>query len=351
MHPRGGSHVSLPGVVAAAFLAIAVASSTRAADPPAVRLTWARGQDADGCPSGDEIQRQVQARLGRNPFADDAPRSIDTMIDRVDGVWHARIHVRDERGRSMGARDLTSESKDCTSIQAAAVLAIALTIDPNAPMHAPPSSSAPASASAPPSSSAPPAVLTAAAPTPIAPQSAPPAAHHRRVHDPTVASVTLRGGGAMGLVPGSTIGIGWSGSIPIAHDWLVAAHALWTQESKPTDQRFAFGLTAFGLGACYEPGSARWLHTGACATAWLGSIHAVVYEIRPTEPGGRLYSAVSLSPYARASLYGPLHAQLGVELFVPTERRSFTVTGWQDPVWRQPAAAVFGYGGLGMHFR
>ncbi|MBI5532842.1 MAG: hypothetical protein HY898_09020 [Deltaproteobacteria bacterium] len=339
--------------MAAATLALAIAASVRAADPPAVQLTWARGLDADTCPAQDRIRSQVTERLGRNPFAADAPRSIDAVVDHVDGVWRARIHVRDEQGHSLGARELTSESDDCSSIQAAAVLAIALAIDPNAriqPLH---SGAASASASAPPVESAPPARIVEPSPASSRPaaQPAPQPAPKPIERDTTAASVTLRGGGALGLLPGATIAAGLSGSIPIARGWLVAGHALWAAESKPADQRFAFGLTAFGLGACYEPESSRWLQTGACAGAWLGSIHAVVYEIRPTDPGGRVFSALSLSPFARGRLYGPLHAQVGVEMFVPTERRAFTVTGWQDPVWRQPSAALFGYGGVGMHFR
>ena len=346
MHARSAR----PAALVAIAIAIGVAASSRAADPPAVRFTWARGLDADACSHAEQIRSQVQARLGRNPFADDAPRSIDAVVDRVDGLWRARIHVRDEKGRSLGTRELTSESDDCGSIEAASVLAIALVIDPNAPMRPLPPASTPASSPPPPPPPPPPALIVAPIPTPVLARPGP-APHAPKGPDLPAATLGFRAGGAIGLLPGASAAAGLSGSMPIATNWTLEANGLWAAESKPADGRFAFGLTAFGLGVCYEPSAAGRLQTGACAGGWLGSIHAVVYEVRPTDPGGRVFSALSLSPFARVRLIGRLHAQAGVELFVPIERRAFTVTGWQDPVWRQPAAAVFGFGGLGMHFR
>jgi len=60
--------------------------------------------------------------------------------------------------------------------------------------------------------------------------------------------------------------------------------------------------------------------------------------------------AISVGPMLRMNLAGPVDVELGADLFVPLKRRAFTVTGWDEPVWRQPTVGGLGWGGLGLHF-
>lgn len=341
----------LRGPIGIATIALVVpcALSLRAAEPPPVQLVWTRGAGAAGCSSDVAISERVSQRLGRNPFAVDAKRTIHAKVRRTGKQWVLRVQLRDDRGKDLGSNEYTSESDTCESIESAAVLAISLIIDPNARSAA--SASASASASAVLSCPPPP-------PAPACPSCPPPKVERVLVMAPVTASpprlpdstFTLHTGVAAGLVPGASPMVGLSASLPLDARWSLTGNAMWVAESKPSDDRFSFSLTAFGAGVCRGmPIASTWL--GGCASAWLGTIPAVVYSLRPTDPGDRLFAAISAGPFVRGNLYRGLHAELGADLFVPLVRRSFTVAGWQDPVWKQPAVGAAIHFGLGMHFR
>lgn len=314
-----------------------------------MRLVWTRGAGAAECSSDAAIGERVSQRLGRNPFATDAKRTIDAKVRRAGKQWVLRVQLRDERGKDLGANEYTSESDTCESIESAGVLAISLIIDPNARTAAPASASASASSAL----SCPP-----PPPAPACPSCPPPKVERVLVMPPVTASpqqmpsstLTLQTGVAAGLVPGASPMVGLSAALPLDPHWSLAGNAMWVAESKPSDERFSFSLTAFGAGVCRGgPIGLTWV--GGCVSAWLGTLPAVVYSLRPTDPGDRPFAALSAGPFVRGNVFGPLHAELGADLFVPLVRRSFTVAGWADPVWKQPAVAAAIHFGVGMHFR
>lgn len=321
------------------------------AQPPAVqpvRLVWARGDGADSCASPAEVRAIVTQRLGFEPFSEDAPRTIETVVERFRGRWYARLRVRDQKGMSLGTREIQSDAQDCTSIESAAVLAIALTIDPNAEIAPAPADTAepessfvelPAAVLPPP--------LPASAPVARGLPVSPPARLDSAKH--AESSVSLLGGLSAGLVPGFSPAAGLSGSIPVAPSWALAARSVFVAESSPDDARFDFGLSVFGLGPCYQDSGSVTL--GACLSAWLGSTWAVVHDVRPTDPGGRPFTALSAGPFVRLPVIGPMHLELSGDVFVPVVRRRFTVTGWSEPVWHQPPVAGLLSLGAGLHFR
>ena len=336
-------------------LVLCSAATGRADTIQPVDLVWARGQDADGCATSREVKELVSQRLGVAPFSPDAPRTIEAIVVRVEDRWVVRIQMRDQRGHTEATRELTSESPDCSPIQNAAVLAIAIAIDPNARLlpvgsaseHAMPTEptalSDSAASLAPPSAESPaPTVVPAPRIVPVAPtpNSLPVA------HEPIVSSLSLRGGLSNQLVPGTSPIAALVGTLPVAESWSIVAQSLLVAESPAPDDRFEFGLTAFGLGPCYQT-SGSW-STGLCASAWLGSMGAVVHSVPPTHPGGRTFTAASVETFSRVTLLGPLHIELAGDVFVPVQRRAFTVKGLQDPVWRQPAVAGAIFVGLGM---
>lgn len=340
-------------VRAGLFASALLVPGSAQAQEPSFELVWARGRGADGCEASEAIEQRVTRRLGRNPFSQSATRRIEAVIENVEDRWIARLHVRDEDGRSLGTRELTSDAEACESIQAAAVLAIALAIDPDAAIRPEPEASqepveAPAPASPGPE---PEPVVTVPATPPPAPVAARPVVVEptRLAPDPSWTSLTLRGGFASGLTPATSglVGLRWSaGSGSLA----LTADALWVDESDTEDGLFSFGLTAFGAGACYVAGSGEALSAGVCATAWLGSVHAVVREIRATDPGSRTFVATSFGATGRAVIAEPLHVELGADLFTPLIRKQYDVTGWDEPAWKPPAAALTVHGGLGVSF-
>src|SRR5688500_9055900 len=46
-------------------------------------LAWVRDDGAESCPTGRELARDVTLRLGRSPFDETAPRSIEIRVERT----------------------------------------------------------------------------------------------------------------------------------------------------------------------------------------------------------------------------------------------------------------------------
>lgn len=137
---------------------------------------------------------------------------------------------------------------------------------------------------------------------------------------------------------------GYVGRGPLA----IAAGALWIDESEPSDDRYAFGLTAFRLGACYLAGSPT-LRGGGCLSGWAGATHAVAHDLELSRPGNRFFGALSLGALGSASIAGPVHGDVAVDLFVPLIRRRYTVAS-QAPAWQQPVVGAAARIGIGVHF-
>jgi hypothetical protein len=125
-------------VVGLALLAGTWAEGARAADaalePSTLRLVRAPG--AESCPDEAEMARAVDRRLGRSAFvpADQAQLTLETMIEPAPtGGFRARITL--VRGDSaVGQRELESAEPECAALAEKVSLALALTIDPDAPL-------------------------------------------------------------------------------------------------------------------------------------------------------------------------------------------------------------------------
>jgi hypothetical protein len=353
---------SSPPLVATALLAAAlfVAGEARAEAPP-VRLSWVRGPGAHGCGSPQRIAGQVAARLGRNPFAADAARSVEVYLTRGEGGWRAEIFVQSPEGL-LGSRELSSEAADCAPIEAAAVLALALAIDPDAATRPPEVATAapsPAPVPVPPTTTGgslgPPATLPAPRertaevivppplPVLLAPDEPPPVA--------TFASgAALRAGAGVGLLPGVAPAISLAVEVGVAKAAQITGGALWMPDVRASDARFAFGLTAFALGACVALVGRPRVDLAACGAFWAGALHAVVFDLTPVDPGQHAWAAAEVSPRLRVRIAGPLHAEVGVHLMVPLVRQPFTVTGFAAPVFQQAPVALLPFAGLGAFF-
>jgi hypothetical protein len=187
---------ALPVVVAV----VASAAPAGAEQPARVKLTYQRGEGADGCPDASAIVAGVGARLGYEPFEDAAAKRLDVSVQVAEHVLSARIEMIDADGRIMAERVLTSRRSDCTELAATMQLAIAIAIDP---FHATATASPPASEQRPPP--APPAEASPRAMTSTTIISSPPPPHAPRPA-PMTATVSAAAVGGVGTAPSSTLG-------------------------------------------------------------------------------------------------------------------------------------------------
>lgn len=341
----------------------AIASPAFALEP--VRLAWVRGEGAEGCASQQTIADGVTARLGEGAISTSAARSIEAVVAKASAGFRVVLYVRNADGSLAGSRELTSETDGCGSIEAASVLAIALAIDPDAATRPPPIASSPS----PPPGPAPvkegpsftlqatPLAPSAPSSTSIAPPSIAPApvSSTRRplplalTTDTGGAGISLRAGLGIGLLPSPFIALEIGGYVAVGPRVEITGQALWMPEDHAADRRFAFGLTAIGLGVCGTLTRGRAYDFALCGTVWGGSLHAVVFDLAPVSPGDSAWAALSLTPRVRVRLTSRAHLDLGLHVLVPLVRRPFELADG-TAIFQQSIVTVTPLAGVGVHF-
>jgi hypothetical protein len=284
--------------------------STADASPEArVHFVWSRGHGAEQCPEESEILRELRVRLGRDPFLDEAPWSIRVDITHSEAGWVAR--VTEQKGDApRTSRDLLDGDPSCAPIAEAAILVVALLIDPEAALRSPPP--------APPPPPQPPRVQRPGPPKPLP----------RRVHGFTSARGVLSTGILPGFAPGLALSVDLGGERfgGTLGALLLPAKAL----NDPIRGTFAFRLTAAWFGGCWQavrfgPGS-----LAVCGNAMGGVIHSFPVTPAPkatlNDPGDHPWMGLSVSPRLRAHLVDPLALEVGADLLTSVTRHEFTVT-------------------------
>jgi hypothetical protein len=112
----------------------AVCSTGARADTPAPGLEWVRLIGAETCVSASQLAQRVEARVGRTLFASASTAAlfIDGYVSApVPGRWHVDLAVEDAEGRVLGRRAFDFEGADCSVIDEALTLVIAVTLYPN----------------------------------------------------------------------------------------------------------------------------------------------------------------------------------------------------------------------------
>jgi len=175
-------------------VSIATAGLVMAGDRPDAKLSYVRKGQATICPDEPLMRQLVAARLGHDPFREQSDRAIAVTITRDAKGFRAVLELRDDTGKIVGTRTLTSTSADCNELASSIALALTIAIDPIG--EAP---SASVSASAPP----PPAPTIAVAPPPsIAPPPPPPPPPR-----PLWPFAAIGGIAALGAAPDLTFGL------------------------------------------------------------------------------------------------------------------------------------------------
>jgi hypothetical protein len=124
------------------FLALAI-SAWCAAPARAQRtssLSWVRLPGAEGCIPTQTLAERVEQRVGRQVFvsASQADLSLEGHVERAaDGsAFVATLAVSDREGRVLGKRVLRAPGNDCSALDPALVLVIAIGLDPDAALPA-----------------------------------------------------------------------------------------------------------------------------------------------------------------------------------------------------------------------
>jgi hypothetical protein len=327
--------------------------ATARADPSPseqYRFTWVRGERTEGCSSGAEIADSVTQRLGREVFSESARRSLEGVLTHEGDVWEVHLYVRDASGKLAGSRVLKTKGPTCEPIEAAATLAIALTIDieggplspatPSPP--APPSPPAAAPAEKPAASGV---TAPASAPRPVE-RTPPSPAPSLSAVAALRAVVTPRG-----LLPAVAPGLSLAAEVPVHRVLRVASGVLYLPEQRTPDGAFAFGLTAAWLGFCFVPPDLhRVVSLSLCASAEVGTLHSVVLALEPLNPGDRAWVAFSVEGALRLRIAGPLEAEAGADVIAPLTRAKFAVLERPGVVFQQSLVDLVGFVGLGLSF-
>lgn len=375
-----------------------------------VRLSFVRAENASECISARSLEQEIARRMGRDPFIGPARQWIEGIVTQNRGYYEVQLFERDALGKTLGVRRLREVADDCRKLDDAVELAIALIIDPTArlakardvrsdetaaPLVAPvPGVSAANSTAATARNDAANATVPRA-PRDDTPQSPPPAAPCKPCPGCTTKSAsdavdksrspnanatsdtpplardatnqqestaraptTFVAADALvvsGVLPSLAPGVDLSTRIGLgrANRFALRLGSLYLPEQAHADDngRFSFGLTSFEAGVCFNAWTRRVGYFG-CGSLGLGSIHAVVHDPEPFQPGDRLWIAGRLEVGLNLRIAGPVWLEARLFDLIAANRWRFRMQTDSQPkqVFLQspfmPGAAL----GLGLHF-
>jgi hypothetical protein len=334
---------------AAACVLLAGVATADPAPNETIRLSWVRDDTAAACPDARVVADRVRARIGRDPFSDVATTAAEVSVERAGDAFVAHVRIRGADGAMRGERTIRSE-ESCDTAASAVALALALFVDPDAALRPPPATSLSPS---PPSSPTP-----TPTPTPAtAPATATPTATATSDSVPTRPVPFIRAGsGALGAftAPGLLPGAGWGARVTADFNLLPRLHLLATglflPEEPTTGGGFAFGISAFGAGGCFDLVESASFQLAPCASLLAGEIHAVVYSLQPLPPGGRIWGAGQGAARARLQVFSSLFLEADIGLFVPLVRYAFSVVGQNTPVFQETVVVPTAELAMGLSF-
>jgi hypothetical protein len=130
---------------AATLLSLACSLGTltlRAETSKTSSLSWVVLPGAESCATAPQMSRDVETLLRKPMVASpsQADLSIEGYVGRAgENHWHAVVELRDRNGTSLGKREFEGSGQSCENLARSVALAIALMIDPDAELRAPPS--------------------------------------------------------------------------------------------------------------------------------------------------------------------------------------------------------------------
>ena len=179
--------------------------------------------------------------------------------------------------------------------------------------------------------------------------------HKIEAEDTAVATLEFSSG-ALGAftAPGLLPGAGWGARVTADFNLLPRLHLLATglflPEEPTTGGGFAFGISAFGAGGCFDLVESASFQLAPCASLLAGEIHAVVYSLQPLPPGGRIWGAGQGAARARLQVFSSLFLEADIGLFVPLVRYAFSVVGQNTPVFQETVVVPTAELAMGLSF-
>jgi len=316
------------------WILAALSSSARARAAEPTRLEWVRLEGAGSCIDSADLAARVKHRLGTDPFDPQASRSIEGVARRIGGVWRAQIAVRAHPSDpNPPLRELESRADDCDALSNAAVLAVALAVDPAAAF-----SDAPAK--------------ERVAPVPEPPKSVPPPPPPAPVPAAGLAGrAELAIGAQVGLLPRASAGVSLGVAVAPGPRLEIGLRAgVFPEVQVSGNPSYAIGLAALDLELCFDALRAMSIDLRACGGPSLGILHAAVLSGDRAQPGERAFLAAELGADAAFAITRSLAFELGVRLVAPVARYHFVLEGSDQALFDQSALAATGHAGLELRF-
>ena len=321
-------------------------------------LSFVRGAGAEGCPSRQELEREVSTRLGHSPFESASSRSIEILTERTPEGFRSVVSVLDQDGKLLGRRVLVGEEPSCAPIFSATALAVALLIDPEAALSRDSRANeavgrfdtdeAPAPrAVEPPALPPPPSPPPAPSPPIVAPPPPVPAAR-----DDLTVVVGVDAVAAVGLVPETSPGVGIGFHARPARPWGFSLDALYVSKGAAESQGRAVDVSVTTFGAALTLSAVETASVGILADAGLsaGVLHASVRQGQALGIGDHPFLAVELGLRAEVKVADGLVLAARMGGIVPLVRRDLSVEDTEESIWQQPAIAGMGSLGAGWAF-
>jgi hypothetical protein len=304
-----------------------------AAPVPHVHLIYHRDSGSERCPDDRELKAAISARLGDDPFVEEAPVVLTASVQRGDGGLHAIID-RQQNGRAAGHREITSSSMDCIELASALELALSVVIDPLAmtrrvpavPVPTPPVPTPPIPTVAPTTT----VVVDPSRPSPESPAKPVP------VRPVFAAGIGILG--ALGSAPAPSVGplleaeLRWPG-------WSLALDG---RLHLPSGMAVGQGDVNTSVAAATLAPCLRFSGAGACVVGEAGAQWAAGQHLSDEHQWATPYAAVGARFFYDWSLPFRLAIRAQVEAFAPLIRTTLVVS--DTPVWTTPVV----YGALGV---
>jgi len=310
---------------------VGIAIAAPAAGEPTAVLDYRRGVGAEGCPDEQAIRDRVAARLGRDPFREQADTRVTVAITASPTDLHAVIHIMGD-GAAGGERELHAAVGECAALSDAAALAIAMALDPIAIAGAAPGAPTVVAPGAAPDA---PAVVA-----PLAPP--PPLLRGGAVTQPS-APTSLRGRleaiVGRGASPGTAIGLSFGAELGRGR-WSLAVEGradLGGVESLPDGGDVSGRVLAAALAPCVHDH-----RLAACAVVTAGALRAAGHDVAEAREVTSPYLAGG-ARIAWSTAERPLRLDLHLDALAPLARTELRVG--DDAVWTTaPVAFVLGIG-------
>ena len=316
-------------------------------------LSFVRGAGAEGCPSRQELEREVSTRLGHSPFDASAEKSIEILTERTPDGYRSIVSAIDRDGKILGRRVLLGEEPSCAPIFSATALAVALFIDPEAALSrdsraneavgrfevdepaTPPPVPVPTPAAAPP-------------PAPVSPTPPPPPAPPAR--DTAIAVTGVEAVATLGLVPAFSPGVGiFTEGFP-GRRLGFSLSALYVSKASVTqgDATLDVSLSTFGAALAFAPVNDRALRLVMDAGLSAGALHVSVREAPAIGQGDHGYLALGVSARLEATVINGFFFSARVGGAVPLVRHDLSVE--RTTIWTEPPVAGLASLGVGWAF-